>query len=175
LTVAPFIIEDYIISQAMKKINTIQLSKLILEGGLILTLSILSGFLFNSLSDEGIPLSTETIDIEPGSDISTEETYRIFLEGQALFLDARYKEEFVEGHIKNALNLPSRASRDEIETFLENMPKDRLIITYCSNPLCNSSRRLAGLLMYLGYKNVLVSLDGYDKWLSYNYPKQVGE
>ena len=136
-------------------------------------LSALSGYVYNSLSDEGIPLFSEPISIESGSDISLEETYRLFLEGRVLFLDSRYREEYNDGHIENALNLPASASRDEIRSFLDNMPKNRLIITYCSNPSCNSSRRLAGLLMYLGYKNVFVYSGGYDEWLSHEYPNQV--
>jgi rhodanese-related sulfurtransferase len=152
-----------------------KLSKLFFEAVLILLLSILSGFLFNSISDEGLPLSYKSNDMEPGSNLSTDEAYRIFLEGRALFLDARYKEEFVAGHIQNARNLPFRASRDEIESFLANISKDRMIVIYCNNPSCNANQRLAGLFSYLEYKNVFMYPGGYEEWISYNYPKQVGE
>ncbi len=54
--------------------------------------------------------------------------------------------------------------------FLESIPKDQQIVIYCSSPACNSSRRLAGFLTYLGYKKVLIYLEGFTEWKTKNFP-----
>ena len=91
-------------------------------------------------------------------------------EGRTVFIDSRYKDEFEQGHIRSAINLPGNTGREELLNFLESIPKDQQIVTYCSSPACNTSRRLAGFMTYLGYKRVLIYLEGYDEWEAKDYP-----
>ena len=59
--------------------------------------------------------------------------------------------------------------------FFEPVQKDQLILCYCNTPACNSSRRLAGFLSYLGYEKVYVYLAGFEEWEAKQYPMEDGK
>ncbi len=136
----------------------------------IVILSVLCGLIYNSISKTGISLVYKPLNLDSGSYLTIEQTMFLLTEGRALFIDTRYDDEFEQAHIKNAKNLPGNATRQEIMKFLESVPKDQQIVIYCSSPACNSSRRLAGFLTYLGYKKVLIYLEGFTEWETKNFP-----
>jgi rhodanese-related sulfurtransferase len=137
---------------------------------IILFISVLCGLTYNALSDSGISLIYEPLNLQSGAILTIEQTARLLNEGQTLFIDTRYKDEFELGHLKNAKNLPANATRDQIMSFFENIPKEQQIVTYCSSPDCNSSRRLAGFLTYLGYTKVFIYVEGFEEWRVKDYP-----
>ncbi len=143
---------------------------IVLQIIIIIFISILCGLTYNALSDSGISLIYEPLDLESGSILTIEQTARLLNEGQTLFVDTRTKDEFEQGHLKDAKNLPANATRDQIMSFFENIPKEQQIVTYCSSPACNSSRRLAGFLTYLGYTKVFIYLEGFEEWQAKDYP-----
>jgi rhodanese-related sulfurtransferase len=136
----------------------------------IICLSIICGLTYNALSNSRIPLIYEPLNLQSGAILTIEQTARLLTEGQTLFVDTRYKDEFEQGHLKNAINLPANATRDQILSFFEDIPKGQQIVIYCSSPSCNSSRRLAGFLTYLGYTKVFIYLAGYEEWEANDYP-----
>ena len=71
-------------------------------------------------------------------------------EDNFIILDVRTKEEFAEGHIKNALLIPDY----EIDTKAEEILKDKnqLILVYCRSG--NRSKAASQALVELGYTNV---------------------
>jgi rhodanese-related sulfurtransferase len=137
---------------------------------IIIGISIICGVTYNALSDSGIALIYEPLNLESGAILTTEQTARLLNEGQTLFIDTRYKDEFAQGHLKEAKNLPANATRDQIMSFFENIPKEQQIVTYCSSPACNSSRRLAGFITYLGYTKVFIYIEGFKEWELKGYP-----
>jgi rhodanese-related sulfurtransferase len=137
---------------------------------IIIFLSIFCGLIYNFVSQTGISLIHETLNLESGSFLTLEQTRTLLNDGHTLFVDTRYEDEFKAGHLKNAKNIPGNANREEIMAFFESVPKDQQIVVYCSSPACNSSRRLAGFLTYLGYKKVFIYLEGYTEWLSKDFP-----
>jgi DNA-binding transcriptional ArsR family regulator len=52
--------------------------------------------------------------------------------GRALLLDVRPAMEYMATHLPGAISLP----RDDLQTQLERLPADRLLVTYCRGPLC---------------------------------------
>jgi len=144
--------------------------KLSLQTAIIVVISVLCGLIYNSISDTGISLIFEPLDLESGSYLTLEQTKILLNEGRSLFIDTRYKEEYEQGHLKTAKNLPANATREEMMNFFKAIPKDQQIVTYCSSPACNSSRRLAGFLTYLGYKKVLIYVEGLKEWEDHNFP-----
>jgi rhodanese-related sulfurtransferase len=138
----------------------------------ILLLSIISGLVYNSWGENNVSLIYNPPQYIPGKHLSLDQTYQIYREGRALFLDTRYKEEFQKGHIKNAINLPIKSSMDEIMAFIENITKEEIIITYCSDPHCNYSRRMAGFLVNQGFQNVYVFIDGFNAWRANKLPME---
>lgn len=58
--------------------------------------------------------------------ISPEEAKNALDNGEAIFVDVRDFESYTEGHIPGALSIPF----SEIQTHLDELPKDKLIIPY---------------------------------------------
>ena len=66
-----------------------------------------------------------------------------------ILLDTRSKALYMVGHIKGAQSFP--LSEIKVETTLNRLPKDFLIIVYCSSAMCHVSRDAARKLQDLGY------------------------
>lgn len=72
--------------------------------------------------------------------------------------DVRSKKEYLEGHLKGAINIPyERAVQDR-----KNPDNDRIVLVYCSRG--GRSMRVAKLLFYRGYKvvNVVGGIKAYS-------------
>lgn len=84
--------------------------------------------------------------------------------GAALFVDARTRGEFAEGHIPGARSLPfdDVFERPELARQLE--AGARPIIAYCGSADCNLSRDLAFALVEGGHRRVLVFRGGIAEW-----------
>jgi len=88
----------------------------------------------------------------------------------ALFVDARSKALYDEGHIKGALSLPVGQLDRRLPTFFKKYPPDTAIVTYCSGRTCVDSHKLAKRLRALGYERVQILIDGYPDWAAAGYP-----
>lgn len=85
--------------------------------------------------------------------ISYEEAADLFNGGNALFVDARHEFDYKLGHIKGAINAP--LTDFNLQTSpLANVPKTKLIVTYCDGADCNSSIELAKKLSEAGFTKV---------------------
>jgi len=107
--------------------------------------------------------------------ISLEQARALFKDKSALFLDARPKEQYDEGHIKGALSLPQQ-DKDiyfmEIAETLETRG-DKTIITYCDGESCELSHDLAMFLKEMGFNNVKVLVNGWGLWQKAGMPKEI--
>jgi phage shock protein E len=74
-----------------------------------------------------------------------------------LLLDVRAAEEYAEGHIKSAVNLPY----DRIVAGTPDVPKDRLIIVYCRSG--RRSALAAESLQKLGFSDI-ADFGGISNW-----------
>lgn len=91
---------------------------------------------------------------------SNNELKNIILENNYIILDVRTKEEYQEGHLKNAINIPY----DEIDEDTK-LDKNKSILVYCKSG--NRSGIAKGVLLDLGYK--VYDLGAFD---SINLPKK---
>ena len=73
------------------------------------------------------------------------ELKEILLEDNYIIVDVRTEEEYNEGHLKNALNIPY----DEINENTE-LDKNKAILVYCKSG--NRSKMAEDTLINLGYK-----------------------
>lgn len=137
---------------------------------IILVITVSSGLIYNLFSGQGIDILYSPLEINAGANLNAEQTYRLLREGQTLFIDARYQKEFAESHIPGAINIPANLSRDRLMSELESISKNRKIVVYCDSDKCQASRRLAGLMTYLGYERIYVYLPGFQEWQVKNYP-----
>ena len=94
----------------------------------------------------------------------------IYDSGNVLFVDARTRENFDEGHIPGAASLPVGQFDDLIDAFMDQHDMGQPIVTYCSGRTCEDSHNLAQLLIDFGYSDVKIFIDGFPGWKKKGYP-----
>ena len=141
---------------------------------IIIALSVLIGFVFNTLRHDGIvwlaqPIKTVN-DPEDALVILTEPSIREIdiatarsLHGSGvLFIDARAEEYLLDGFIPGAI------ADDDIEILSEKINTliglDKGFVIYCSDDDCGSSEELAYELQDIGFNNILVFKGGWRSW-----------
>lgn len=82
-----------------------------------------------------------------------------------VLVDARPPTDFAAGHIKGAVNAPYF----EVEKYLNQLPKDKWIVTYCACPHAEAEQA-ARTLMKNGYTKVKVIDEGYFGWVDKGWP-----
>lgn len=87
------------------------------------------------------------------------------LKGKAVLLDVRPSQEFASGHLRGAINIPI----DELAERLDELPRDRQIITYCRGEYCLFADEAAELLRTKGYDVVRLE-GGWPEWQSEGRP-----
>ena len=90
--------------------------------------------------------------------------------GKTLFVDARSREDYEDGHIRGAASLPVGQFDELIDAFIDQHSLDQPIVTYCSGRTCEDSHNLAQLLLDIGFSNVKVFIDGIPEWEAEDYP-----
>ncbi|MBS4535250.1 FAD-dependent oxidoreductase [Clostridium sp. D2Q-14] len=88
---------------------------------------------------------------------------RELVENNAFIIDVREKEEYAQGHIINALNIPLSELRDR----LDEIPKDRLVYLHCRSSQRSYNAVMA--LQNLGYDNVINISGSYLGICCYEY------
>lgn len=111
--------------------------------------------------------------------IDTAQAHKYFQDGSnALFVDVRPAEEFLQGRIPGAINKPL----GDLEKTFQSLPKDRPIVLYESgraknaDDICASGRAAGRFLLTHGYsyENVRVYRDGLQSWEKAGLPVQHG-
>ncbi len=143
-----------------------QKKRIIKEIMIMVSISVLTGFVYNCISEQQIPLIYHPNIIENDKILSLSEIKIIYKNKEALFIDTRIVEEFEAGHIPDAVNIPSGLERSKKIELLNQIPRDLQIIVYCENPQCNMAERLAKEMQYLKFTSVAVFEGGWDEWNS---------
>ncbi len=108
--------------------------------------------LFAGCSSEVNELSYKQISTEAAVEMMADETNYIIL-------DVRTPEEYAEGHIENAINIPNETiGSNDIEELPD---KNQLIMIYCRSG--NRSKQAADKLVKIGYTNI-VEFGGSNTW-----------
>jgi len=95
-------------------------------------------------------------ELEP---VSRDELLDRLRSGTATVLDVRPEDEFGQGHLPGALNIPLA----QLERRLAELPVDREIVAYCRGPWCVLSFEAVALLRGRGY-GVRRLEDGLPEW-----------
>ncbi|EOU1911768.1 rhodanese-like domain-containing protein [Clostridium perfringens] len=105
--------------------------------------------------------SNETQSEAVSKDISIDESKKLINDGEVtLILDVRNEDEFAEGHLKNAIQIPVKELKEnlsDIEKF-----KDELVLVYCRSG--KRSAEAVDILKENGFKNLVHMKDGISKW-----------
>ena len=84
--------------------------------------------------------------------ITMEEAKRVFeTQGDYIILDVRREDEFAEGHIPGAINVPNEGIQDTEPSELPD--KNQTIYVYCRSG--NRSKQAASKLATMGYNNII--------------------
>ena len=92
--------------------------------------------------------------------------------GTLTVVDALGGEYYAKQHLPRAVAL---VEADVAARAAELLPdKAAAIVTYCSNPSCPNSQRVADRLTALGYTNVRKYREGIEDWVSAGLPTESG-
>jgi rhodanese-related sulfurtransferase/DNA-binding HxlR family transcriptional regulator len=95
-------------------------------------------------------------ELEP---VSRDELVDRLRSGTATVLDVRAEDEFRQGHLPGALNIPL----GQLERRLAELPADREIVAYCRGPWCILSFEAVAALRQRGYQARRLE-DGFPEW-----------
>jgi len=146
---------------------------------------ILSGFIalgFNHWNTACIPLvgdwSVETRFSDTGGQalvIGLEQAARLFEQNEALFVDARPENLYIQGHIRGAISLPLDEVNRYFAEVADKLDVSKPIITYCDGETCDLSHEVALLLKEMGFEDVRVLVNGWTVWQQAGLPTEDGE
>ena len=95
-------------------------------------------------------------ELEP---VSRDELVDRLRSGTATVLDVRPEDEFRQGHLPGALNIPLA----QLERRLAELPADREVVAYCRGPWCVLSFEAVAALRQRGYQARRLE-DGFPEW-----------
>lgn len=102
--------------------------------------------------------------------LSTVDVFKLFKEKLAVFIDSREPDEFADGHIPGALNIPyDSVSAPISEKKLSQIPRDTRIIVYCNTHLCIVSKTGAEGIIFNGFTRVIIA-EGFLRWKELSFP-----
>lgn len=117
------------------------MSRLVRPSVLILALGLLGGGALSACDS-----SSREVRAEPSRAIGSAEARRVVAAG-GLLVDVRTADEFADGHLDGAVNIPV----DELRGRLAEVPRDREVIVYC-----RTGRRSANAAEILGGAGIKV-------------------
>ncbi len=146
---------------------------------LIILLSVVAGLAVNLIRTDSIPFvqnwSTEgRLSLNNGDSmvIALSEAKALYNEKKAVFMDARGKDLFDQGHIKGAKNLPWHEVDDHFLEVTKGLDRETPIIVYCDGESCSLSHDLALFLKTMGFTRVKVLVNGWTVWQENQLPIQ---
>jgi rhodanese-related sulfurtransferase len=106
-------------------------------------------------------------------EVDTARALALHAAGQARFVDARFAEDYLLGHIPGALNVAPGLFEDDIRALLGDPDPGRPLVLYCGSPACAMSHELALFLAYMGYEALSVYAGGLSEWVAAGGPVEV--
>lgn len=102
--------------------------------------------------------------------ISVDELKPLFDRGEVTIIDVRTADQYAQSHIPGSLQIPLA----RIDGEAQYLPKDKLIVAYCSCPAEESSGQAAQILTYRGVTNVAALTGGIEAWQRRSWPTESG-
>jgi len=163
--------------------------KIVRDAFLIVIFAAVFGLLVNTVRNasglKGLPLDTpwpdnrekKELEKPPSYDVgdslvSLEQAYALFLKGEAIFIDTREEEEYDEGHIAGAINLPFDFWDDYWPYVEPELDPEAEIVAYCGGFDCELSLFAARELKNLGYEKSYIFFGGWPQWEEAGLPAE---
>lgn len=94
---------------------------------------------------------------------------------EGLFVDARSKMEYEQGHIPGAISIPVGEFDAQYEKYKSKIKSAKQIITYCHGVGCQLSNKVAQKFWQdKGMRNVGSFFGGWPQWQQHNMPVETG-
>jgi rhodanese-related sulfurtransferase len=104
----------------------------------------------------------------------TREQLRVEIDaGTVTVIDALGGDYYAQQHLPGAIALVEADAADRASTVLPD--RGAPIVTYCSNPACPNSQRVADKLTALGYTQVRKYREGIQDWVAAGLPVESGQ
>jgi rhodanese-related sulfurtransferase len=100
----------------------------------------------------------------PETGLSAETVLAHLRAGSARFVDAREEREYVTGHLRGSINIPSSAIYQHIGKLIEQVPPNEKIIVYCGGGDCEASHHVSDALQRdFKFADVTIYLKGWSE------------
>jgi len=112
---------------------------------------------------------TNQDDFDPDSEtagpavISMAQMKKLFAQKQAILLDARSVNEYRQGHIPGAINIPYESIEDYMSK-IDSLSQDKWLVCFCDGPPCDLGELLANELFGMGFPKVAIFQGGMNEW-----------
>lgn len=93
----------------------------------------------------------------------------------AVFIDARHRPEYEEGHIQGAFLLPADMFDQGKPECLNFIDPNSFLVIYCSGGECDASHNTAKMLQQVGYMKTHILKPGYPAWKNAGHPIGTGK
>lgn len=161
-----------------------KIRRIIIQTIAIWCIGIATAFSYNAFSDKGINPFIKIVEEEgfenpvinggKGIVVIGLEQLRKMNGDNIYILDARTEDDYKEGHIPGAILFDFYQFEIFADRVLPLIDPEGDIIVYCSSPLCDSSSFLATELFSMGYFNIYLYKDGFQKWKNEGLPIEKG-
>lgn len=145
------------------------------QGAVLGAAALIFAFAYHFMADTGLlarARATEAIQETHIGDfiprVSAKTIHRMLGANCAVFIDARYGEDFEVGHLEGAINVPVNATDKERRAVLTNMTKTATVVVYCQSAGCKYAEKVAVQLMNDGFSDVSIFTGGWHEWSSKN-------
>lgn len=105
--------------------------------------------------------------------IALSEAEELFVQKTAVFIDSRSKEDYAQGHILGALNIPFEEQKERDILVQLSFPIEQTLVVYCDGDECQSSVELAKILHERGFLSIKVFFGGWAEWVKASLPAGV--
>lgn len=107
--------------------------------------------------------------------ISLGTTKDLFESGDAQFIDARKQDDYLDGHIPYAINMPVSSFASGWPDGIQLLMKELRAVVYCDGISCDASQLVAKHLVRYGFERVLIIELGFPGWEEKGFPIEAGE
>jgi rhodanese-related sulfurtransferase len=97
------------------------------------------------------------------AELTAEQVHQHINDRTAFLVDAREEQQYLDGHLRGALHLPSSAVYEMIENVTTVIPLEEKIVVYCGGKDCEASHNVAAVLREYSYTDVQVYTNGWEE------------
>jgi rhodanese-related sulfurtransferase len=150
--------------------------RMLRQGAIITVGAVVLGLSFNALREERLSIVETWFGASRGHEaieerfIPVDKAQELFPLKEAVFVDARPRELYEQGHITGARNLPLEAFEDQVGPALGDIPSSMPLIVYIEGTDPTPGIELALKLLSRNHRNVQVLEKGLDLWMAHGLP-----